>query len=289
MSRPVLIGTLLAALCSSCGSGLSFEPYEVKKPLNLEQVLGRDIVLLSDRDTQALQVRYQPETRQNLITRTGHGNNDTLLLAQATRFRRLYYLTETSRSGQSCYVYAMRVRDGQVSGLIGHGWQLDSLHRLVDRGAFANLVVGHLRKGDEHDARLRYAARPLHQFYRSVTAALPAYRIVPAAEFAAALAAAEKATPVPVAGPAKPAPAATAPLIRELYPNPAHAQVTVQLPDSIQGTLRLLRADGSTVLTQAATPAVQLQVATLPAGTYTLHVQEAGTGRVAARRLVVQH
>ncbi|WP_165903675.1 T9SS type A sorting domain-containing protein [Hymenobacter gummosus] len=292
MLRLAFSAGLLALLCS-CGSGLSFEPYEVKRPLNLEPVLGRDIVLLSARDTQALQVRYQPETGQNLITRTRAGDTDTLLLARATRYRRLYYLTESSRSGQSCYVYAMRAGGGEVTGLIGHGWQLDSLHRLVDRGEFADLVTEHPRKGDEHDARLRYAARPLHRFYRGVVEALPTYRIVPAPEFAAAVAAAEKAHPAPAAAPAKSAaPAkATAPLIRSVYPNPAHDHVSVQLSRSAPGaTLELLDAQGRAVRTvrPAAAERLTLPLAGVAAGTYVLRLREDGQPAPATRRLVVE-
>jgi Secretion system C-terminal sorting domain len=290
MSRLVLPAALLTGLCSSCGSGLSFEPYEVKHPLNLEQVLGRDIVLVSARDTQMLQVRYQPDTYLNLITHTGQ--DDTVLLARATRYRRLYYLTETSRSGQSCYVYAMRARRGEVSGLIGHGWQLDSLHRLVDRGEFADLVTSHLRKGDEHDARLRYAARPLHRFYRGVVEALPTYRIVPAAEFAAAVAAAEQTKP---ATPAAPAPAkapaaAAAPLIRSVYPNPAHDHVTVQLSQATPATLELLDAQGRRLraVRHEGGEQLTLPLTDVPAGTYLLRLRDEASRATATRRLVVE-
>jgi hypothetical protein len=90
MPRLYIAVGLLLTLCGSCGPAVQFEPYTVERPANLERVLGRNIVLVGP-DTLALTVRFNPETKQNLLTNTAKG--DTFRLVWATRYRGLYYLT----------------------------------------------------------------------------------------------------------------------------------------------------------------------------------------------------
>jgi uncharacterized delta-60 repeat protein len=81
--------------------------------------------------------------------------------------------------------------------------------------------------------------------------------------------------------------AATAPL--EVWPVPAHAQLTVKLPAGpLPQQVALLDATGRTVLArQSYAATLTLPTAALPAGLYVLRVQHAD-GSVASRRVVVE-
>lgn len=271
-----LLRVLLPALaCAGCGPIATFEPYEVRHPLNLEKVLGREVVLLGP-DTLPLTVHFDPATRLNYVLRE-QGRPDTLVQAWVTRYRGLYYFTHP-RSARHYLVQAVRIRGGKVQGLTPFemGRQAGVLADEVTRpllGRFQELVV---ERDDEKDIlRLRFDARVLRPFYQEVLDTLPSYRLVPAAAFRAA----------------PPAPPRTAaePAELRVFPNPAHAQVTVQSPDSGARTVELLGLRGQVLLTRRGSAATTtLDVSGLPAGAYVLRVREAATGRSASQRLVVE-
>ncbi|GAB2957496.1 hypothetical protein GCM10027048_25070 [Hymenobacter coalescens] len=271
MPRLFSIAALLSLLSSGCGSSLSFEPYAVRRPVNLEQVLGRRIVLVSARDTQALTIRFEPATRKNLITRTGQG--DTLLYAWATKYRRLYYLTEEQRNG-TYLVHAASLKREQVQGLTDQFSQQMLLHTAVNRGDYAALVTYQAK--DSSEVRLRYDAEMLRPFYAAAVPQYPVYRVVSADEFgggAPAMAPARMAFPARV----------------EVFPNPAHEQVTVACYDTVRRTVELLDLRGRPLLSRRSGGAVvTLSLRTVPPGVYMLRLRNERTHAVTARRLVVE-
>lgn len=293
MPRLRLVAALLAGLSSSCGPVATFEPYTPKHPLNLAKVLGPQVVLLGP-DTLPLTIHFDPATRLNYVLR---GGTDTMVRAWVTRQRGLYYFTQPLHPDHYL-VQAVRIRGRWVQGLTPFeaGRQAEILAGEVTRpvlGRYQELVVA---RDDKQDLlRLRFDARVLRPFYRDVLDTLPKYRIVPAAEFEAAVAAAH---PAPAAGkviaPLAPAAAqadttAAAPLIRSVYPNPAREQVTVAGEATTPRTVQLLSLGGQVLRTQrTTTAATRLDLTNLPAGGYLVQVREEGSGRMASQRLLVQ-
>lgn len=258
-----------------------FDNAPTKHRLNLVRLLGEEVVLASATDTIALRIGFEPATRISTITSP---DNHLTTRGWVTRYRGAFYFTELLPDS-TYYVHSWRRDRHTVQGLLDGYAQMTRLTEAIDQGRYPELTRRHAPDSTIH---LRYEAQVLRPFYEAELARLPVYRrLKPEWPLTG-----RSATPPSVAAATalKPdtAPPATG-LIRALYPNPAHTQVTVQLPDSMRGTLRLLGPDGTTVLTQPATATARLRVAALPIGTYTLHVQQAGTGRVAARRLVVRH
>jgi hypothetical protein len=262
---------LLALLVSSCDGGLSFEPYAVRRPLNLERVLGRQIVLVSARDTQALTIRYEPATRKNLITHTAKG--DTLLHAWATKYRQLYYLTQELPNGQYL-VHAAALKQDSVRGLTDGASQLRPLRSLVNQGYYAELLT--YRSADSSEVRLRYDARVLRPFYAEMVPQYPAYRLFSAREFGAG-------------APALARSAAGAPAPLRVYPNPARGQVTVTSADSAARTVQLLDLRGRVLQTRRlAAATLTLPLDEVPAGVYVLRLLDGPGQTTATRRLVVE-
>jgi hypothetical protein len=184
----------------------------------------------------------------------------------------------------------MQVKRNYVQGLVYGSRQLDSLHKCIDRGQFADLLVDDYHRAkvkekdiDDDGARLRYDAKTLHPFYKSAVSAYEPYRIVPAVEFAAAVA---KATPQP----ATKLEATALPLKASVFPNPANRQVTIQYSSALPHTVQLLALNGQVLHTErvASTATSTLAVDKLPAGAYMVKVTEDSTGRTASQRLLVQ-
>ncbi|GAB3831661.1 T9SS type A sorting domain-containing protein [Hymenobacter jeollabukensis] len=285
MNPRLLSAVLLAALCSGCGPLATFEPYTPKHPLNLAKVLGPQVVLLGP-DTLPLTIYFDPATRLNHVV--VRGRTDTIVRAWVTRQRGLYYLT-CPKAPDSYWVQAVRIRRGRVQGLMPFeaARQAEILAGEVTLplvGRYQELVVA---RDDQHDLlRLRFDARVLRPFYQSVLDTLPKYRIVPAAEFDAAVAAKAPAAPA-AKTPAGPPTAAA--LIQSVYPNPAREQVTVAGADTTPRTVQLLSLSGQVLRSRRSTASrTTLDLTGLPAGGYVLRVRDETDGRTASQRLLVQ-
>ncbi|GAA4372348.1 hypothetical protein [Hymenobacter koreensis] len=202
-SVPALLIGLLALSLAACDPVATFEPYSVKHPLNLERVLGRRVTLLGP-DTLALAISFDPATRQNLIVSSDSSRQP--LSVWATRYRGLYYLTQSTQHDSVYLVHAVRISSSQVQGLYHDYNQLTKLAEAVNDGQYQDLIS--FQDNKKEVLRLRYHAKTLRPFYEAVLDSLPVYRVQAGAR-------STSKTPVPAAGP-----------IQSVYPNPARQQTT---------------------------------------------------------------
>ena len=252
-----------------------FEPYAVRHPLNLTRVLGEKVQLVSIQDTLAMHIVYEPTTGLNLLTNAANG--DTLQRVWVTHYRRLYYFTWPIND--TCYwVHAVRIRRGQVQGITDPYEQMKQLEHAIRTGRFPEI----LRHQDsiKGTMRLQFNRNVLRRFYAATLDSLPVYHI-------ASYLPKPDSPPPPVA--AQLPPTTTAPLLRNLYPNPATDVVHVTLASSSPCKLSVFDMAGRLMLATPAIPAVSiLDVHQLPAGRYVVRICEPATGRAASHQLLVK-
>ncbi|MBD2767149.1 T9SS type A sorting domain-containing protein [Hymenobacter sp. BT664] len=283
MFRSIICLLMLAVICSSCDElscdglrpPIAFSSPPNGKAENLQQILGSQLTLTSERDTQHVWVHFDPHTQLNLLAAAETG--DTLLLARVVRHHRLFYFIE-SASDSSYAVHAVRIRKRFVQGLNTNWQQMIYLDNATKRGHYGDLIQSRdLERGSQ---LLRFDLKSLHPFFRTVLDSLPRYSIT------------HPEVVSPVQQPSRhvtisETSASTGPL--SMYPNPATDQVTLSFATTGRWTAQLFSPDGQLVQTQQVqTSSVVLPLTQLPPGNYLVKLTADGKGYITTKHLLVQ-
>lgn len=282
MLRAIICWSLLAAVCSSCDDGskllgppVSFSSYPTGRAENLQRILGSELTLTSQRDTQRVRVAYDPHTQLNLLTTVETG--DTLLLARVIRHRRLFYLVEHV-SDSSYAVHAARIRTRFVQGLNTNWEQMVYLDNATKRGQYGPLIQS--RNPEQGSQLLAFDLKVLRPFFHTVLDSLPRYSIT------------HNEVASPVEQLTTHLPVSKTPSFAErvsMYPNPATDKVTLSYMASGGWKAQVFTLSGHLLQTQQARDSVLvLPLTQLSSGGYLVKLTENETGRTTTKRLQVQ-
>jgi hypothetical protein len=282
MRRAILCWSLLAAMGSSCEEGsqlpappVSFSSFPQGKAENLQRILGSELTLTSERDTQHVRVAYTPQTQLNLLTAAETG--DTLLLARVIRHRRLFYLVEQVSDSRYA-VHAARIRPRFVQGLNTNWEQMVYLDNATQRGQYGHLIQA--RHPEQGRQLLAFDLQTLRPFFRTVLDSLPRYTI---SHHEVASAGKQRNNQLPISSSPDSAERTS------LYPNPATDYVTLTFAASGGWKAQVFTLSGHLVQTQQARDSVLvLSLTQLSPGGYLVKLTENETGHTTTKRLLVQ-
>jgi ribosomal protein S6 len=233
----------LLGLLSCESPSATFDTFPIRHPQNLEKKLGSRLRLISAHDTLNLQVKYDPQSKRNIITQSG--TQDTLLNAWALHHRRLYYLVQPHKDA-TYWVHAVRIRGNEVQGLATSWEQMMDLSQVVRQGAFPALV--RYRSFTSDSSRLRFDVRQLHDFYAAEVDSFTVYQTVSATAHRSS---------------------SSMPDVPTLYPNPAQQQATLRFAEAGKRTVQVLSITGQCLYrTETDAHTLSLPVAQLPVGQY---------------------